>query len=403
MATPWKIIEAKPEAAAALSWRRWLGPTFNAVVVLCLRETRRSVERIPCERGCACNHRVRKRGAAWVGVCDCGEECDDIPLTEADIRVWELKLPLLGRAVAKALGCDGREMEFGLRRTWQVAAAGEGPTPVILTLQPEEEHFRSVVGELVARLPEGFILLAPTKSFCNAASSELLAKVKAGFMDLESNLTLRENGELEAHQSGKRLFARLLADIATGRKDAERPTARYRFRQAGSMCDIVFDGSPVFHLNNTDGAKYLDYLLHHPNKAIRAFDLERKIKPEKAGVREENSTQTAVDAQAKREARQELVALAAELEEAEAEGQAAKVKRLKGEIAKLKAVAGNESVLGGETGERARDNVRKAIEKVKAKLRKGNKDEQAFGVHVGRFVSLGYDVSYNQPERMNWE
>ena len=274
---------------------------------------------------------------------------------------------------------------------------------MVLTIQADKNSFRSVVGELVARLPKGFILIAPTKSRCNAASSELLAKARAGFFDLESNISLLADGRMEANQKCKELFARLLAENANRDSGDTEPKIRYSFRQAGSMCDIMFDGCRVFHLTNKDGAKYLDYLLHHPNKPIRAFDLEREVKPEKANVREENSIQTTVDAKAKREARQELVALAAELEEAQAQRQTAKIKRLKDEITKVQSVVGNESLLGGDAGERARDNVRKAIEKVKAKLRKGNKDEQAFGVHIGRFVSLGYDVSYNQPERMKWE
>ena len=402
MASPWEIIETTPEAAAALSWRRWLGPAFDAVAAACLRETDRPAKRIACGCGCDCNHRVRKRGTALVGVCDCGEGCEDMPLTEADVTVWELKLPLLGRAVAKALNCDVNEMEFTMLRTWQVASAGDGPTPVVLTIQADKKSFRSVVGELVARLPKGFILLAPTKSLCNAASSELLAKVRAGFLDLESNFYLSVDGKLEASKDGKELFAHLLAEISKRGGGDGRPTIRYNFRQAGSMCDIVFDGSEVFHLNNTDGAKYLDYLLHHPNKAICAFDLEREIKPEKAKVREENSIQRTVDAQTKREAREELVSLKAEFEEAEANDQTVKVKRLKSEIAKVEAVAGNESLLDGDTGERARDNVRKAINKVIAKLRKGDKDAKAFGVHIGRSVSLGYDVRYNQPENVSW-
>jgi len=64
-----------------------------------------------------------------VGVCDCGEGCGDVPLTEANVIVWELKLPLLGRAVAKALNCDVNEMEFTMPRTWQVASAGDGRRP----------------------------------------------------------------------------------------------------------------------------------------------------------------------------------------------------------------------------------------------------------------------------------
>lgn len=402
MESPWAIIEGAPEAAAALTWKRWLGPAFDAVAAVCLRDTKREVKRVPCENGCDCNHRVRKVGGLLVGRCDCDEECPDIPLTRADVAVLELRGPLLGRAVADALECDRKAHDFSLRRTWQVAEAGDDALPVVLTIQTTEESFRTVVAELSARLPGGFILLAPTKQFCNAAIQELLAKASAGFFDMESNLTLRADGSMEASKKGKELFARLLAENAKRDGVSVAAKVRYSFRLAGSMCDIVFNGSDVFHLNNTDGAKYLDHLLHHPNKPIRAFDLEATIKPDKEKFRDENSIHKAVDPQARREARQELVTLKAELEEAQAERQTAKAKRLKDEIAKVQAAAGNESLLGGDTGERARDNVRKAINKAVAKLRKGDKEAKAFGVHLGQFVSLGYDVRYNQPENMSW-
>ena len=63
------------------------------------------MEHLFCDNGGGCNRRVRKRGSVLVGLCDCGEDCDDIPLTTADVMVWELNLDSLGRAVTKALGC----------------------------------------------------------------------------------------------------------------------------------------------------------------------------------------------------------------------------------------------------------------------------------------------------------
>src|SRR5215510_8898346 len=61
--------------------------------------------------------------------------------------------------------------------------------------------------------------------------------------------------------------------------------ARFMFRKAGSHWLVVFDGRGEFHLEDTLGARYLDYLLHHPNEAIAAFDLEVAICPEKAEAR----------------------------------------------------------------------------------------------------------------------
>jgi len=179
--------------------------------------------------------------------------------------------------------------------------------------------------------------------------------------------------------------------------------ARFVFRQTGSVCAVVFAGGPEFHIPNTDGAKYLDHLLHRPNETIRAFDLELAVKPYKGEVREANSVQAAADARMQREARAELLELEAELAEAEAEGPAEKVARLNREIAQIKKFAGATALLSGDTGERARDNVRKAIGKVIARLRKGGAVEQALALHLTQSISLGYDVVYTQPAGKIWQ
>jgi len=186
-------------------------------------------------------------------------------------------------------------------------------------------------------------------------------------------------------------------------KSCAEPAPALQFRQAGRMYDVVFGGGAVFHINNTVGAKYLDYLLHHPNVEISAFDLEVAIRPEKSEVRSANSAQQRVDARAKREAAAELAELQAELEAAEGSGAPETVDRLKEEIGRVQQVIGDESLLNGDTGERARNNVRKAIGKVVDALRKGTKEEKAFAAHIDQFVSLGYKIRYNQPGGHVWQ
>ncbi len=197
-------------------------------------------------------------------------------------------------------------------------------------------------------------------------------------------------------------FLRVRAAQAISAREDVRPTARFLFRQAGSVCAVIFEGGAEFHIPNTDGAKYLDHLLHRPNESIRAFDLELAVKPYKGEVRESNSVQAAADARMQREARAELLELEAELAEAEAAGLTEKVVRLSREIAQIKKVAGTTALLSGDTGERARDNVRKAIGKVIARLRKGGAAEQALARHLTQSISLGYDVVYTQPAGKIW-
>jgi hypothetical protein len=165
---------------------------------------------------------------------------------------------------------------------------------------------------------------------------------------------------------------------------------------------VRYEGRTKFHLAITDGAKYLDVLLHQPNAVIRALELERSVKPDKAEVRDANSAQKTLDSQALRELRSELEELEAELAEAEASGQVATAERLQGEIELIKNHVVKTALLGGDSGERARNNVRKAIGRVLARLRKGGAPEQAFAKHLTESLSLGYEVVYSQPAGKIW-
>ena len=127
------------------------------------------------------------------------------------VVVWELDWRKLGRAVARALGCEAKDGDLGLPGTAQVAALGT-VLPVVLTIQQDGDDFRGVIGQLVARLRENFVVLAPTGRFMDAHCHGLLKSAKAGFFDLESNLTLLPSGLLQARRSGGELFSALLPD-----------------------------------------------------------------------------------------------------------------------------------------------------------------------------------------------
>jgi hypothetical protein len=179
--------------------------------------------------------------------------------------------------------------------------------------------------------------------------------------------------------------------------------ARYKFSRKGSVYVVRYDGMPKFHMPTTDGTNYLDQLLHRENESFRATELERLVKPDKAGARSVNSIQRALDVQALRELRSELLELERELAEAESAGRAEEAARLEAQVAKMKQCLLANAQLDGDSGERARNNVRKAIGRSIARLRKGGPAEQAFARHLTESLSLGYEVMYVQPLGKVWE
>lgn len=226
MPSPWQCLEEMPGlAASAAEWQRHLGGDFAVCKAAFLRRTTRHVASLPCPHDCGHAHDVRaSRDGSFVGVCRGGDDdpaCDDIPLTADDVAVWEVNLARLGRAIALALKCDAKDAKLGLDRTRQIASLGDAPLPIVLTIQHDEDGFGDVVAQLVARLPKGFILLAPTSRFCTAPATELLGKVNAGFFSLESLVTVLASGKLHASKSGGELFAAHLPEKREAIKESE--------------------------------------------------------------------------------------------------------------------------------------------------------------------------------------
>lgn len=178
-------------------------------------------------------------------------------------------------------------------------------------------------------------------------------------------------------------------------------TPRFLFRPAGSHCDVIFDGSELFHVRNKLGAKYMDYLLHRPNGVISAFDLEVVIRPEKAGVRSRDSIQQKVGPKAVTGYLRELNRLRQEREEAQDRGEPVEVDRLDAEIGALEEALAGGGVTG-DAGERARCNVSKAIAALRRELAGRGPAEREFCRHIEQFVSLGYECVYNQPDGRVW-
>ena len=182
---------------------------------------------------------------------------------------------------------------------------------------------------------------------------------------------------------------------------AERPR-HFLFRKAGSHWDVTLGRGELFHLKDSLGAEYLDYLLHHPNEVISAYDLEVAVKPEKAWARSKDTIQKKSDPEEVKSHLRELDELRAKRVEALETGQEAEVVSLTAEIEILE-VALSGSGVTADTGERARQNVGKAIAGVRRQLAKGGTAEKEFARHIGQFVSTGYQCIYNQAEGRVWD
>ena len=232
-------------------------------------------------------------------------------------------------------------------------------------------------------------------------SAREMAAVMQGFL---------ANRMAEAQELAAGDFRRWLADrqveprpglVGSGRPGGD--SASYSFRDAGDFWEVVFEGRPWFSIPKTLGAKYLHYLLFHPNRVIRAQDLEAEVCLEKDSARREGSVQELLDSQAEDDVNAELKDLEVELEQAKEAENAPAVQRIEGEIAALKATAGKSFGMAADGGERARNNVRKAVTRVIRYLRRRNPDQRHFATHLALSIKLGHEIMYLQPKGDIWK
>jgi hypothetical protein len=223
MSNLWQCLESiEGLVGVPALWRCWLISEFDVFKPAFLRRRDGTAQSYPCST-CGCAHEVvRHADGDIIAVCQCDPcSCEDISLRVDDLVLLELNWQKFGRAIAAALGCDKKEATFGLAQTAQVAAFSGAALPIVLTIQTGTSSMQSVVGRLVAKLRERFVLLAPTSRFVDAHVRSMLTNAKAGFFDLESHLKLTVTGAFQANKSAGDLFSSFVADAKEPASDDE--------------------------------------------------------------------------------------------------------------------------------------------------------------------------------------
>ncbi|PYJ05872.1 MAG: hypothetical protein DME25_07630, partial [Verrucomicrobia bacterium] len=214
--SPWPALESLPDLNAVPAvWRRLLGQHFEPFRRTFLQPKPEPARSIPCDH-CACAHEIihqpnnsppetrntehgtRIQHPSLLAICRCSPwTCPNLHLSPADIILLELSWPKLARALCRALGLNSHFADVRLHQTFQIGSWSAAAVSAILTIQSDPHEFRRVVAELVARLRQPFILLAPTSTHLDASCAELLACAQAGFFGLDSHVRLSEHGTLQ--------------------------------------------------------------------------------------------------------------------------------------------------------------------------------------------------------------
>lgn len=229
----------------------------------------------------------------------------------------------------------------------------------------------------------------------------------------ESHVTARElrehAGEIAKRLDMKRLAGRL-ATLAT-RPESGRVRSKRRlcaFRLDGDFWSIG-EAARVVRLRDVKGLRYVAQLLRHPDREFHALDLADEL----PGGNEERPREfvggdVVLDAQARREYRQRLISIRAELDEAQANNDRGRSELLEHELAVLTqqlsrglGLHGRERI-SGSAAEKARLNVTRAI---KAVVKRIGEEDQDLGRYLETTIRTGTFCSYTPDQRfpIDWQ
>jgi hypothetical protein len=172
-------------------------------------------------------------------------------------------------------------------------------------------------------------------------------------------------------------------------------TGDYVFVRQGEFWRVSFQGSPEFFIKDTLGAAYLALILHRPNEALSALDIELAARGDRARYRPDNAPEQHTSEEILNEYRIALKALSRERVEAQENDDLARIEAINEEVLQIRAQIRRGKRVSNNA-QRAGDNVRKAIEVVLRRLAKGDKHQKAFAEHVRQHVQTGKDCLYSQ-------
>lgn len=278
---PWSALERIDGLSATQDvWQELLGSHLPEFGRLCLKPDPHVGGLLPCPRDCGCYHRIipRHDNAGAVAICRClPPKCPDIELTPEQSSVLQVDRPRLGRALARALGCQPVHASIGALHTEQIGSWSRAAVPVFLTIQTTRRGFNHAVTHLAAVLRDKFIVLTPTKDLHTAATQQILAVPNAGIFDLESTIEVRQDGTLRAITPPEQLFAKFSPEADRPSPHSAFCTPKYALRKGLGVWHLIFDYQEA-DIRHEKGMFYVAWLLYHPDETpIHALDLMAKV------------------------------------------------------------------------------------------------------------------------------
>jgi len=199
----WNTLEKiSGNAAVEAEWCVQIGSGYELSKIF-LRPNGKLALSHPCKipQGCSTEHDVIIHDQDdIVAVCSCEQGCENFPLQQSDIVVYELNRPFLETQLADAFGLlKESDTRTDIYRTTHIGNYSPNlgfRFPVYLTIQLEISDFDNVVDALLSRNERPFILLVPTHELCTAKTEKRLTDKNSSLVPLIDYVVFAEKQRL---------------------------------------------------------------------------------------------------------------------------------------------------------------------------------------------------------------
>ena len=203
-----------------------------------------------------------------VGICDVTG--DRVELTTAQITNHEVELQKLARDIAQVLGFEWLWQPIDAHKTFRLGtcvAALNDRFPVFVTIQRDPQNFRHIVDRLAATTNGPFLLVAPTRKWCQPDSEALLQDKGSMLLPLCEVVALDNNKRWMATEGAQVLLHEFKERVFQARRPKNSAEGAYQFRLQGNAWTVTYDGKTAM-VDDSRGVRFIAYLLAHPGKSI---------------------------------------------------------------------------------------------------------------------------------------
>ena len=340
---------------------------------------------------------VRQTSKGVFGVADEDDYFDPIPLTEDDIRQYDISLPKLAAAIRRDNGISGSGLENhdGLIPLGQKSVEGIGSLNVYFSiLNADQKDFLSRCQRL-ERSPRSqrIVMLTPRGVALSPEGRRILDASRIIVAAMDSALDL---GSFSIDWIG-------ILGVVESLMSEDHPKYRRVFQKQGKTWLAVYDGVPK-SIGDSVGMTYICRLLQSGGQDIHAATLRG------AGISKDKtivlgSAGEVIDDRARREYKERITEIDEDLAEAESNHDFARKDRLNEEREALIKEIARSTGLHGENREassdreRARQSVSAAIHRA---LKAIKKEHEPLWQHLTNSLKIGEFLSYQPDQPTTW-